>query len=135
YGLGGVKGAGQAAIEAIIATRNEGGPFTSLFDFCRRVDRTQVNRRTIEALIRAGAFDQISDNRAALIESLSRAMEGAEQSARNANQASLFADNADDIVEEELARIRPWDMQTRLRQEKTALGFYFSGHLFDAWRD
>lgn len=135
YGLGAIKGAGQAAIEAIIAARKEGGPFTSLFDFCRRADRTQVNRRTVEALIRAGAFDTISDNRAALIASLSRAMEGAEQAARNANQASLFDDNADDIVEEELARTRPWDLQTQLRQEKMAMGFYFSGHLFDAWRD
>ncbi|HEY9571682.1 MAG TPA: OB-fold nucleic acid binding domain-containing protein, partial [Pusillimonas sp.] len=135
YGLGAVKGTGQGAVEEIIRIRNEGGPFTSLFDFCRRVDRHTVNRRCIEALIRAGAFDLIEENRAALLATVGNAIEAAEQVERSANQVSLFADNANDIVEGELAKVAPWDLQTRLTQEKSALGFYFSGHLFDAWRD
>ena len=135
YGLGAVKGTGQGAVEEIIRARTEGGPFTGLFDFCRRVDRHTVNRRTIEALIRAGAFDSIEENRAALIEAVGSAIEAAEQAERSANQVSLFADDAGDIVADELASVAPWDLQTRLTQEKSALGFFFSGHLFDAWRD
>ncbi|WP_442592670.1 DNA polymerase III subunit alpha [Parapusillimonas sp. JC17] len=135
YGLGAVKGAGRGAIEEIERARLDGGPFTSLFDFCRRVDRHAVNRRSVEALIRAGAFDAIEENRAALLATLGNAIEAAEQAERSANQVSLFADDANDIVEGELAKVEPWDLQTRLREEKAALGFYFSGHLFDAWRD
>ncbi len=135
YGLGGVKGTGQSAVEAILAAREAGGPFASLFDFCARVDRHTVNRRTIEALIRAGAFDTLEENRAALLETLGSAIEAAEQAERNANQCSLFADESDQLVAGELARVAPWDLQTHLTEEKTALGFYFSGHLFDAWRD
>lgn len=135
YGLGAVKGTGQAAIEAIVAARKADGIFTSLFDFCRRIDRQSVNKRSIEALIRAGAFDSIEDNRAALLASIGSAMEAAEQAERSANQTSLFADDSDDIVEGELAKVAPWSLQERLRQEKLALGFCFSGHLFDAWRD
>ncbi|WP_454005262.1 DNA polymerase III subunit alpha [Alcaligenes sp. Marseille-Q7550] len=135
YGLGAVKGTGQAAVEAIVQARAQEGPFKSLFDFCRRVDRHQVNKRTIEALVRAGAFDCIDDNRAALLATIGAAVEAAEQAERSANQSALFADDSDDIVEGEVAKVAPWSLQERLRQEKTALGFYFSGHLFDAWRD
>ena len=135
YGLGAVKGTGQAAVEEIIRARTAGGPFTSLFDFCSRVDRHTVNRRTIEALIRAGAFDALEENRAALLATISKAIEAAEQTERSANQVSLFDDDAGDIVAGELERVPPWTLEERLREEKTALGFYFSGHLFDAWRD
>ena len=135
YGLGAVKGTGQGAVEAIIKAREEGGPFVSLFDFCRRIDRHSVNRRSIEALIRAGAFDEIEENRAALLATVGNAIEAAEQAERSANQVSLFADDANDIVEGELAKVAPWDLQTRFTEEKAALGFFFSGHLFDAWRD
>jgi len=135
YGLGAVKGTGQGAVEAIIKAREEGGPFVSLFDFCRRIDRHSVNRRSIEALIRAGAFDQIEENRAALLATVGNAIEAAEQAERSANQVSLFVDDANDIVEGELAKVPPWDLQTRFTEEKAALGFFFSGHLFDAWRD
>lgn len=135
YGLGAVKGTGHAAVEAIIAARKESGPFVSLFDFCRRIDRHAVNRRSIEALVRAGAFDSIEDNRAALLETIPDAMAAAEQAARSADQVSLFADDVDAVVEGQLSAVAPWDLQTRLTQEKMALGFFFSGHLFDAWRD
>src|SRR5690606_17551032 len=88
-----------------------------------------------EALIRAGAFDAIEENRAALLATVGNAIEAAEQAERSANQVSLFDDNADDIVAGELAKVPPWNLETRLKEEKVALGFYFSGHLFDAWRD
>jgi len=93
----------------------------SLFDFCRRIDRHTVNRRSIEALIRAGAFDQIEPNRAALIASLGTALEAAEQVARSANQVSLFGDDGADVVESELAQCAPWDLHARLSEEKLAL--------------
>jgi DNA polymerase-3 subunit alpha len=133
YGMGAVKGTGQGAVEEILRARAD-GPFVSLFDFCRRIDRHTVNRRSIEALIRAGAFDQIEPNRAALIASLGTALEAAEQAARSANQVSLFGDDGADVVESELAQCAPWDLHARLSEEKLALGYFFSGHLFDAWR-
>ena len=134
YGMGAVKGTGQGAVEEILRAR-QNGPFTSLFDFCRRIDRHSVNRRSIEALIRAGAFDQIEPNRAALIGSLATAVEAADQAERSANQVSLFGDDSDAVVAVELARVPAWDLRARLSEEKLALGFYFSGHLFDSWRD
>ncbi|HLS51502.1 MAG TPA: DNA polymerase III subunit alpha, partial [Burkholderiaceae bacterium] len=135
YGLGALKGAGQSAIHEIIAERERGGPYESLFDFCKRVDRHTVNRRTIEALVRAGAFDQLESNRAALFETIPQAIEAADQVQQNANQVSLFEDDSDTIVEHQLAAVAPWDLETQLSQEKLAMGFFFSGHLFDAWRD
>lgn len=135
YGLGAIKGTGKAAVDAIVQARESGGPFTGLFDFCRRIDRHVVNKRCIEALIRAGAFDSIEKNRAALLATLPRALEAAEQAARTANQVSLFDDDASDIVEQNLSEVPAWDMDTLLRAEKTAIGFYFSAHLFDVWRD
>ena len=135
YGLGGVKGAGQAAVEAILEARGTGGPFSGLFDFCARVSRHEVNRRTVEALIRAGAFDALECNRAAMLATLPRAMEAAEQQERDAQQVSLFEDDTPQLMAQEIAAVPAWDLETRLTQEKQALGFYFSGHLFDAWRD
>jgi DNA polymerase III subunit alpha len=90
YGLGAVKGTGQQAIEAIIRARGEGGPFKSLFDFCARVDRSKINKRAIDALIKAGAFDSLHLNRAALAASLELAMDFAETLEQNANQGGLF---------------------------------------------
>jgi DNA polymerase-3 subunit alpha len=135
YGLGAVKGTGQGAVEEILRAREADGPFTNLFDFCRRVGKQAVNRRTLEALIRAGAFDTITENRAAMLASVSTAMEAAEQAARSANQASLFGDDSGDVVADELNKVAPWSLHTKLTEEKAALGFYFSGHLFDHWRD
>ncbi len=82
YGLGAVKGSGQNAIEEILRARKEGGAFKDLFDFCERIDRRLVNRRTVEALIRAGAFDALTPNRAQLIASVPLAMEAADQAER-----------------------------------------------------
>lgn len=133
YGLGAVKGSGQNAIEEILRAREE-GPFTDLFDFCARIDRRVVNRRTIEALIRAGAFDSIHANRAQLIASVPLAMEAADQASANAMQAGLFDMGDAPSRGHELVDEPAWHEKRKLQEEKTALGFYLSGHLFDAYK-
>ncbi|HEY8608909.1 MAG TPA: DNA polymerase III subunit alpha [Noviherbaspirillum sp.] len=136
YGLGAVKGSGQGAIEAIIAARNSGGPFRDLFDFVRRVDKKQINRRTIEALIRAGAMDCFGVDRGVLIASVNLAMEYAEQAEASANQVSLFGgDDGGMEAPQEYVKAAPWSEKQRLTEEKSALGFYLSGHLFNAYAD
>lgn len=134
YGLGAIKGTGQQAIEAIVAAREEGGAFTSLYDFCLRVDRTRLNKRTLEALIKAGAFDSLQRNRAALVASIDQAFAFANVSAANANQHGLFDmvdSHASSTQEPELVEATPWGIKEQLVYEKTAIGFYLSGHLFD----
>ncbi len=136
YGLGAIKGSGQQAIEAIVAAREAEGPFTNLFDFCRRVDRSRLNKRTVEALIKAGAFDNLHLNRAALLASVERAFDFASASEANANQGGLFDMMGEDThgsstQEPDLVETLPWGVKERLTHEKVALGFYISGHLFD----
>ena len=136
YGLGAIKGTGQQAIEAMVRARQEGGAFKSLFDFCVRVDRSKFNKRTVEALIKAGAFDALQLNRAALIASVDRAFDFASASASNANQGGLFDmggedDHGSSTQEPDLVEALPWGVKERLTFEKTAVGFYLSGHLFD----
>jgi DNA polymerase-3 subunit alpha len=134
YGLGAVKGTGQQAIEAIVKAREEGGPFTSLYDFCVRVDRTRINKRTVEALIKAGAFDSLQLNRASLIASVDRAFDFANAAQANVNQGGLFDmgdSHAASTQEPPLVEATPWGVKERLTFEKTAVGFYLSGHLFD----
>jgi len=135
YGLGAIKGSGEQAIEAIVAARERGGAFNSLYDFARRVDRSRLNKRTVEALIKAGAFDCLDLNRASLLSSVDRAFDFAATSEANANQGGLF-DMGEDThgssqQEPEMVSAMPWGVKERLTQEKTALGFYLSGHLFD----
>ncbi|MDM0023292.1 DNA polymerase III subunit alpha [Variovorax saccharolyticus] len=133
YGLGAVKGTGQLAVEAIVKAREEGGPFTSLFDFCVRVDRQRINKRTVEALIKAGAFDSLQQNRASLVASVDRAFEFANATQANVAQADIFGDceHGSATQEPELVDATPWGVKERLTYEKTAVGFYLSGHLFD----
>ena len=134
YGLGGIKGMGEGAIESILAARAE-KPFSDLFDFCMRVDKRLVNRRAIEALVRAGAFDALEEDRAALFASVGIAMEAAEQAEQSADQVSLFG-GADDTASEhklDLVRTLKWSARDKLLNEKLALGYYLSGHLFDAY--
>jgi len=133
YGLGAVKGSGQNAIEEILRAR-EDGPFVDLFDFCERIDRRVVNRRTVEALIRAGAFDTVHANRAQLLASVPMAMEAADQAAANAMQAGLFDMGDAPLAKHEYVDEPAWSDKKRLQEEKTALGFYLSGHLFDAYK-
>lgn len=127
YGLGAVKGTGWAAIEVILAAREQDGPFKDLFDFCRRLDLRKVNRRVIESLIRAGAFDKLESNRAALLAGVGLAISAAEQSGANSGQDSLFGSVADSAAHV-LPKVPAWPEQERLQHEKAALGFYFSGH-------
>ena len=146
YGLGAVKGTGQQAIEAVVAARNgrgvgpdaaKSGPFTSLFDFCCRVDRARINKRTVEALIKAGAFDAIALNRASMLASVDLAFEFSAATLANANQCNLFDMGGEETMhgsssqEPELIMATPWGVKEQLTLEKTALGFYLSGHLFD----
>lgn len=135
YGLGAVKGTGEQAVNVILKARDSGGPFKDLFDFCQRCDKRMVNRRTIEALIRAGAFDSLDSNRHKLLASVGIAMEFAEQSEKNAMQSSLF--DLGDVAEEHAPQyvdMPPWDERSQLMEEKTALGFFFSGHPYDSYK-
>lgn len=129
YGLGAIKGTGWSAIEVILNARETGGPFKSLFDFCQRLDLRKVNRRVIESLIRAGAFDKLESNRAALLAGVSLAISAAEQSGAATGQDSLFG-AMDDQAVQVLPDIPAWTDAERLQQEKAALGFYLSGHPF-----
>lgn len=133
YGLGAVKGTGQLAVEAVVRAREADGPFKSLFDFCVRVDRQRINKRTVEALIKAGAFDSLQQNRAALVASLDRAFEFASAAEANAAQADIFGEceHGSATQEPDLIDATPWGVKERLTYEKTAVGFYLSGHLFD----
>jgi DNA polymerase-3 subunit alpha len=133
YGLGAVRGTGQAAIESILAARKN-GPFADLFDFCRRVDKRLVNRRVVEALVRAGAFDSLDPQRARLLASAGRAIEAAEQAEASASQNSLFGEaEAPRGGAHAYIEAQPWDARQKLLEEKAALGFYLSGHLFSIY--
>ncbi len=134
YGLGAVKGTGEQAVAAIVAARVEGGAFTSLYDFCVRVDTSKLNKRSVEALIKAGAFDNLHLNRAELLASVDLAFDFAASVEANANQSGLFDmdPNAASTQEPPLVATMPFDIKERLVHEKTAIGFYLSGHLFDA---
>ena len=130
YALGAVKGTGEGAVEAIIEARNNGGAFTGLLDFCERVGKAHINKRTVESLIRAGAFDCLNPNRAMLIANIELAMGHAEQKAANANQGGLFDFVEDAIEPVQLEDTAPWGESLKLSEEKQVLGFYFSGHPF-----
>jgi DNA polymerase-3 subunit alpha len=136
YGLGAIKGTGEAALAAMIKARESGGPFKNLFDFCRRVDKRVANRRVVEALIRAGAFDAIDPDRAKLFASVGIAIEAADQAERNALQNSLFggSDDADAHAPQYLTTYPRWDERKQLLEEKQALGFFYSGHPYNAYR-
>ena len=135
YGLGAIKGTGEAAIVNIVAARTSGGPFKNIFDFCRRVDKRLVNRRSIEALIRGGAFDSISDHRHQIFASLDDALASAEQQARAANQNSLFGDDEGADMPVQMKEVEYWSLREKLQQEKTSLGFYLSGHPYQEFAE
>lgn len=133
YGLGAIKGVGEAAIEGIIAAREEGGSFEDLFDFCRRADLRKVNKRVLEALVKSGAMDELGPHRAAIYETLGKAVQVAEQYLRNRDlgQEDLFGCLSEVRDDNEVVRYvhcSPWLDQDRLLAEKETLGLYFSGH-------
>ncbi len=135
-GLGAVKNVGAGAVEAILASRESGGPVLGLADFCQRVDLRICNRRAIESLIRAGAFDSLGKERASLLEGLEGAMKVAQQAARgrSAGRRSIFdvAGQAPPPVPEELPDVPEFSSRERLAQEKEVLGLYISGHPLEA---
>jgi DNA polymerase-3 subunit alpha len=131
FGLNAVKGVGVGAIEAVIAVR-AAGPFTSIFDFCARVDGQMANKRVLEALIRSGAFDGSGDPRRGMLEALPTAMADGERRRKDAaqGQGGLFdmGDSAEGAAHEPQVSQREFDQATLLRQEKEALGLYVSSH-------
>jgi DNA polymerase-3 subunit alpha len=145
FGLGAVKGVGTNAVDAVLEVRNADGPFASVFELCRRVDTQKCNRRVLEALIKAGAFDSLpgEHHRGALIAALDAALErgAAEQRDRRSGQTSLFgliepakpaAGQAP--VGETYPETEVWSHKQLLAFEKEALGFYVSGHPLDRYR-
>jgi len=131
YGLGAIKGVGQAAVEGIVQERIQHGAYTDLFDFCRRIDLRKANRRVLEALIRAGALDELGPGRATLMASLPAALTLAEQHTRDhaVGQNDLFGAAA--AVLKASPRFTPaaeWDEGQRLAHEKETLGLYLTGH-------
>ena len=134
YGLGAVRGTGQLAIDAITQERINGGEFSSLMNFCSRIDRSRVNRRTVEVLVKAGAFDKLHSNRAQILASVSTAFEYAQSLESHLNQVGLFdAGDAHGSMMQEptLTSAEPWVIREKLTNEKAALGFHLSGHLFE----
>ena len=134
YGLGAIKGTGESAIGAIARAREEGGDFADLFDFCRRIDKRVANRRVIEALIRAGAFDSIDERRSSLMASVGIALEAAEQAERDALQVGLFDTGGAGEQRLQPVAAPPWSERERLLNEKQALGFFLSGHPYNEIR-
>ena len=133
YGLGAVKGTGLAAIEVIMEDREKNGPFESLFEFCARLDLRKVNRKVIESLIRAGAFDELEKNRASLLASINQAITLAEQTKSNLGQNSLFGAEEDNKINSYVPADF-WDNKKQIYEEKVALGFYYSGHPFTYYK-
>lgn len=132
YGLGALKGVGEAALDGIIAERDANGKFADLYDFCRRSDTRKVNRRVMEALIKAGAMDSLGPNRASLTASLSNAVQLAEQNQKNASvgQDDMFgsSEQPDVHANVHIVEVDDWDDETRLANEKETLGLYLTGH-------
>ena len=149
FGLKAIKGAGEKAIEAIVAERKKSGAYKSLYDFCERLPSgpgtpAGVNRATIEALICCGAFDSVHgmEQRASLVASIEAAVGAGQSIARDraAGQGSLFGLGGGPEAgpaqrpEPTLVRAPAWDQGTMLQREKDVLGFYVSSHPLDQWR-
>ena len=131
YGLGAIKGVGQSAIEGMLLERSDRGPFEDLYELCQRVDLRKVNRRTLEALIRAGALDSMGDSRATQVLNLPLALKTAEQHSRNQDtgQDDLFGESSGSSGQPRELQCAPeWDEEQKLRGEKETLGLYLTGH-------
>jgi len=135
YGLGAIKGAGEAAVDGIVTERDKNGLFTDLFDFCRRVDLRKVSRRLLEPLIKSGAMDKLGQNRAVMMASLDNAIKMAERHSSDTatGQNDIFAlfNNSQESSEEKplfAQNVKPWSETEQLNGEKESLGFYLSGH-------
>lgn len=140
YGLAAVKNVGQAAVEEIVSERERGGPFRSFEDFCLRMDPGKINRRVLEALIKAGAFDSLEPNRAFLFHNLEAVMDWAhrEREARSRGQISIFETAAPEtrpVSGPSLREMPDWRPEEKLFHEREALGFYLTGHPLSVWRE
>ncbi len=141
FGLAAIKNVGESAIESIVRVRQEGGAFPSLVDFCARVDLRLLNRRVLESLVKAGAFDGAGATRAGLLAGLDQAMEAGQrrQRDRDEGQTSLFeaAGGGAAPVKETAAPsgVPEWPTEQLLGYEKEVLGFYLSGHPLERYRD
>ncbi|MGF1907942.1 DNA polymerase III subunit alpha [Vibrio kasasachensis] len=137
YGIGAIKGVGEAPIEVILEARNNGGHFKDLFDFCARIDIKKVNRRVIEKLIYAGALDRLGPHRAALMASLPDAVKAASQhhQAEAFGQSDLFGvlTEAPEEVENKYTKVPPWPEKVWLDGERETLGLYLTGHPVNAY--
>lgn len=129
FGLSAIKNVGESTVKAIIETRENEGPFRTIFDFCERVESRKLNRRTFESLIKSGAFDSIEPNRARLFESIDKLMEytSIRQKSSPEGQHSLFSLN-DSIPLPDLGDIDNWDENELLKNEMDTLGFYVTSH-------
>ncbi len=143
YGLGAIKGVGQAAIEDMIIERKQHGAFLGLYDLCKRVDLRKFNRRVLDALVRAGAFDEFDPNRAAHLAELPTALRVAEQHSKAAEtgQNDLFSLIGDETKALEDTKesdaytltVEPWSDKERLEAEKVTLGLFLTGHPIDQY--
>ncbi|CAH1042142.1 DNA polymerase III subunit alpha [Halomonas sp. TD01] len=140
YGLGAIRGVGEGPIGAIVEARSTDGPFKDLFDFCRRIDPKRMNKRTLEALIRSGALDNLGPNRAVLAAAMEDALKAAAQNHANQNLGMLdmFGDAFTAEEEEtdpyaEYQGAREWTDRERLSGEKDTLGLYLTGHPIDEY--
>lgn len=140
YGLGAIKGVGESPVEALIEARNQGGVFSDLFDFCSRVDMKRLNKRSIDALIRSGAFDKLAPSRNLLLAALEDALKAADQANRNISLGmdDLFGglnveqDTNNDPYAPYLSTPQ-WTDKQRLAGEKETLGLYLTGHPIDEY--
>ncbi|OAI16412.1 MULTISPECIES: DNA polymerase III subunit alpha [Methylomonas] len=135
YGIGAIKGVGENAIEDLLKERNANGPYSGLYDLCKRVDLRKVNRRVLEALIKAGALDTIDPNRAAHMAELTTALRVAEQHGKMAlaGQNDLFGlgvevEESDNEADAYSTAVEPWTEKEKLEAEKQTLGLFLSGH-------
>lgn len=141
WGLAGVKNVGRSVAEAIVAERRENGPYKDLFDFCQRLGPQNINRRSLESLIMAGAFDDedIPGTRAQLFLAVPEALQFAGRQSGPKEQVSLFDMGGDDggleVAAPSLPDVDDWPFEEVLSKERDVLGMYFSGHPLDSHRD
>ena len=135
YGMGAIKGVGEAAIACIVSEREQHGPYLSLFDVCQRLDMRKVNRRVLEALIISGSMDEWGIERAVLFASIDKAIQvGARlHQNRSSGQSDMFALFDEDASVEEYHACSEWDTKKRLDGEKKTLGLYLTGHPADPY--
>ncbi|MBN2780403.1 MAG: DNA polymerase III subunit alpha [Candidatus Marinimicrobia bacterium] len=139
YGLSALKSIGEKAAEEIVRARKEGGPFASIFELTSRVDLRMVNRKTLEALIYAGALDSLNGNRCQKYYAIDQALKYGQryQDEKQAAQVSLFGEAGGQVVmnEPELEPLQEWNSQMKLEKEKEFIGFYLTGHPLEPFRD